>query len=757
MDHRSRALRPNIAAADRPQVRAPSTGPNRVAWVGPLDPGGRRIRLAALVLDRSPAERQQLGAAHRHPGPPRLAACSRRSRRSCPTRRFTNRSWDKRLAGADPRSNTFRSAFPIVLAAALIAAAAVGLGDIVVRGLQLGEASLARGKNRRRFRCRGRTPGRPDARCRTDGMDRALADPDRARCSCCLRAVKRRLVEVKTLRARSVGRTPRPAAPPSSPITASKSPSRDWSAWIPVVVVVPFIAVMMLGAMLPAIDFDVLEYHLQGPKEYYQAGRIAFLPHNVYTNMPFGVEMLHLLGMEVLGDWWWGGLAGQLLVALFAPAAAVIVAATARRAGSVRAAWIAAIVYLSTPWIYRLAVIAYVEGPLCFYHAALVWCALRIGDPIGSAPAGSGSCWACWRALRWAASTPRLSPRSFRSGPWHWPTPGRTARPRPVLCYLVGWAVVMGPWLGKNVIDTGNPVYPLANRFFHGRYWDQARETQWSAVHGPRAITAHELADSLVDVAGRSDWQSPLYVALVPLAFARPGSRRLAAVLFGYVAYLFLTWWLLTHRLDRFWLPLLPALAVLAGLGGDWIKSRGWSMLLGAILTLGLLTNLTYVSTALAGLNEWTGDLVFLRRDIPRRLNAPLARLDAELPAGSRTLLVGQAAVFHLNHSISYNTVFNDETIETLAKGKSPEQFRDALRQHGLTHVYIDWKEIKRHRQPGGYGFTDFVTRSRAAGWVADGVLSTPVPLGADQELYRVTESNRIGSMNSIIYSDLIS
>ena len=53
---------------------------------------------------------------------------------------------------------------------------------------------------------------------------------------------------------------------------------------------------MILGSMLPAIDFDVLEYHLQGPKEYFQAGRIAFLPHNVYTNMPFGVEMLHLLG-----------------------------------------------------------------------------------------------------------------------------------------------------------------------------------------------------------------------------------------------------------------------------------------------------------------------------------------------------------------------------------------------------------------------------------------------------------------------------
>ena len=100
-------------------------------------------------------------------------------------------------------------------------------------------------------------------------------------------------------------------------------------------VVGPFLVIMLLGSMLPSIDFDVLEYHLQGPKEYYQAGRISFLPHNVYTNMPFGVEMLHLLGMEVLGDWWWGGLVGQFLVALYAPAAAVLIAGAAGRvAGS---------------------------------------------------------------------------------------------------------------------------------------------------------------------------------------------------------------------------------------------------------------------------------------------------------------------------------------------------------------------------------------------------------------------------------------
>ena len=305
-------------------------------------------------------------------------------------------------------------------------------------------------------------------------------------------------------------------------------------------------------------------------------------------------------------------------------------------------------------------------------------------------------------------------------------------------CYVLGWAIVIGPWLGKNVVDTGNPVYPLAGRIFPSRQWDQAREMKFAAGHRTLPITPAYFWSCFVDVAGRSDWQSPLYAALAPLALLRPGSRRLALLLWGFVAYLFLTWWLFTHRVDRFWLPLLPPLAILAGLGADWTHRRSWSIVLGTILTIVLVTNLTYMSSALAGLNEWTGDLVFLRRDIPESWNRPMARLDRELPKDARPLFVGQAAVFHLDHAVTYNTVFNQETIELLASGKTPDEFRRALHERNLTHVYVDWKEIERHRQPDGYGFTDFVTPDRFAHWVAAGVLERPPRLGPEQELYRV-------------------
>ncbi|HMB03964.1 MAG TPA: hypothetical protein VKP69_09525, partial [Isosphaeraceae bacterium] len=324
----------------------------------------------------------------------------------------------------------------------------------------------------------------------------------------------------------------------------------------------PFLVIMVLGAMLPTIDFDAIEYHQQGPKEYFQAGRIAFLPHNVYTSMPFGVEMLHLLGMVVLNDWWWGALVGQLLGASFAPAAAAMIALTARRGGSPRAAWVAAVVYLTTPWVYRLAVIPYVEGPLCYYHAALAWAALRAGAAAfdrlrvrlwGVVGLLAGGAMAC----KYPALVSAVAPFGLLA----LAEAVRRRSVRVALAFGLGCTLVTSPWLAKNVIDTGNPVYPLAYHIFGGRHWDPAREAKWSRAHGPRPVSVPALAESVVDVAGRSDWQSPLYVALAPLALIRPGSRRLAWALWGYVAYLFLTWWLLTHRLDRFWLPLLPALA----------------------------------------------------------------------------------------------------------------------------------------------------------------------------------------------------
>jgi hypothetical protein len=311
----------------------------------------------------------------------------------------------------------------------------------------------------------------------------------------------------------------------------------------------------------------------------------------------------------------------------------------------------------------------------------------------------------------------------------------------PALSFALGVLLVMATWFIKNVVDTGNPVYPLGYRVFGGRDWDESRERQWSNAHGRKPVTKQALVDGLFDVAGRSDWLAPALVALAPLAVFRSGSRRVAGLLWAYVAYLFATWWLFTHRIDRFWLPLLPSLAVLAGLGADWTRSRGWTALVGLVLAVSIASSAAHSTTNFVALNDWTGDLVKLRSEVPAMVNPPLARLDVVLPPDAKPLLVGQAQTFHMNHPVVYNTVFDRDTFESIDRGKSPEEVRDELGRRGITHIYVDWSEVARYRSPGNYGFTEYVTPDRFDRLFREGVLSRPVAIGADQVLYAVLPS----------------
>ena len=571
------------------------------------------------------------------------------------------------------------------------------------------------------------------------------------------------------------------------------------------VIVGPFLLVMGLGAMLPTIEFDALEYHLQAPKEYFLDGRVEFLPHNVYASMPAGVEMLTTLAMEVLGDWWLGGLAGQELIAWFAPATAVLIAGSASRiAGTSRAGWFAALVYLTTPWVCRVANTPFVEGPLCFFHAALIWAWVR------SELMGSGNETTSPRPVRWgllvgflaggglAIKYPALVSAVVPAALVVGFVSIRTRSARPTLDFVIGVVLVVAPWLIKNQVETGNPVYPLGWSVFGGTEWDSAREAQWQAAHGPKPITANLLGRSVLDVLGRSDWQSPLYAALVPLAWfgtrhrrasrvnsfvnvnqTRPGCHgivlhpvpqspdradsrggvpsrgtqnettsleelmdpgRMAIGLAVFAVYLFATWWLLTHRLDRFWLPMLPPLAILAGLGAGslWASSRGAAVGLITILAVGVGANATLCSTELCGPTAWTTDLATIRDATARDGTPSLARLDEALPPDARPLAIGQAGTFGLRHRPVYNTVFNRDLFERIVGGKPHLAVISDLHRRGITHVYVDWAEIDRYRQPGNYGFSTFETPEVFEGLVQAGVLGPGVRIGTSQILYKV-------------------
>ena len=58
--------------------------------------------------------------------------------------------------------------------------------------------------------------------------------------------------------------------------------------------------------------YDVTEYHLQVPREWFEAGKIVPLHHNVFSFFPFNVEMHYLLAMQLSGGPWARNVSGAI-------------------------------------------------------------------------------------------------------------------------------------------------------------------------------------------------------------------------------------------------------------------------------------------------------------------------------------------------------------------------------------------------------------------------------------------------------------
>ncbi len=551
--------------------------------------------------------------------------------------------------------------------------------------------------------------------------------------------------------------------------------------------ITPFVLSMFLGSMLPSTDFDVLEYHFGGPKEYYQQGHISFLPHNIYTSFPFLTEMLILLGMTLKADWESGAQAGKLVLMSFSLFTALGVFATARRWFGSNAGWLAATIFLTTPWTYRMSIIAYTEGGLSFYlMASLLSLILTIQvlrtwstpvDETSTAAVSRSTLWgyACLTGLlsgsAMACKYPGVLSVVIPLGltllgfSWWLLKEEKQLRISVTLklaaIFSIGTLLTIGPWLLKNVVETGNPVYPLLYSVFGGIDLNEQLNIKWKGGHSPKSHELADLGEKLIDVTLKSDWLSPLLFSLAPLAFLKRQHRRLIYWLWIYVGFLFLSWWVFTHRIDRFWVPLIPVVAVLAGIGATWSSKRIWKVCLSIAILLASLFNLGVATSGLSGYNAYLDDLNYARKTALSMTGPEIMQLNQmQLGPKQVVLSVGDAELFYAQFPVIYSTVFDHEVFKQWTAKMEPDvpdkllsmkpvsEVREKLKVEHIAYVYVNWAEVLRYRVPGSYGFSDYVTPARFKQLVQAGVLLPSLP---NRSSYRKFDSFREDEQEEIL------
>lgn len=374
--------------------------------------------------------------------------------------------------------------------------------------------------------------------------------------------------------------------------------------------------------------YDALSYHLPLAQEWYTRGWLAPVSHNVYSFLPsyFESAFVHMAaltwapqgapaGADALRHIGVGLLAGDGRLLLSAQAlhtltlglaawsvAGLVRVIGARLAGGgtdlaggaiTVASVVAAILTITAPWMVVTGTLAYNEAPLVALLAAALACALSTG--LG--PRGRGvlcgvltglAC--CIKPSALVLGAPMVG-IAMLAGCWDAVRAGHYTYFRYVvtrrlaacvgLCLLAG-AITLAPWLVRNAVAAGNPVFPFAAGALGQGHWSTEQAARYAAAHRPDRgvidamalmvaadVQAAPMAPAVQRHRGATN---PQWMPLMPLGAAAlvglvalTRTRRTGVVLGVGVLATWIAWGALTHAQSRFLVVLVPVAATSVG------------------------------------------------------------------------------------------------------------------------------------------------------------------------------------------------
>jgi len=468
------------------------------------------------------------------------------------------------------------------------------------------------------------------------------------------------------------------------------------------------------GALAPPFEYDELEYHLGALAEYVKAGHIIFLPHNFYSNLPQLTEMLYLLGLTARSD-----VAAKLLHALFGVLTAVGIYALAARLWSKRVGLTAAALFYCMPFVQDLSETARVDLATTFFGAlAFGGLLLDREQPDGNSAWLGLSAIAAGAALatKWTAAAVVVVPILIYLLAVRLP-------PKRVAGYAAVILLAVLPWLMKNWLLAGNPVYPLFDGVFRSAHWSAQQTALFAQKHYP-AFGWTDLAQVVLlawHFSFVEPYAVPLLLMVAPLALLAtrpPASARRAGWMF-LMAYA--GWFLLTFRPWRFLLPACPLAAMAGAYALENIDWGRWARLaaraaIGLVLVTGLATMGLNVLVDVENPDQFPPRLnllgyargLFPREEFARRMGRgefePIFWMNEHLPAGEPVLYLGEARAYYARNPVVWATAFDQHPFAAMYRqADSPASLEAALRAQGIGCIYVNNGELVRLTKNYGY------------------------------------------------------
>jgi hypothetical protein len=456
-----------------------------------------------------------------------------------------------------------------------------------------------------------------------------------------------------------------------------------------------FTLIYLIAVLSPPVDWDAQMYHLEAPARYIRAHRYVYIP-NGYTNFPQFAESVYTFAMLIRDD-----ILARLVNLALGGLATLALYATARRFVERSVALLASLIFLSSPLVGIAFIYVFIEAALTFYSLTAILALLKWRD--------SGDQHWLWLGAILSGFALGIKYYAIILIPiLLWATLERAwwldRRPARDVARLVVMAMVLAlifplPWLIKNAILIGDPVFPVISSLL-GRWGQGIAQANWHHFgmgYRPLDYVLLPWRMTFSDRFGITR-PGPLFLILLPVLVGLPRTphsvRWLASVVFLW----FVFWANSAGQSVRFFVPGLALLSVVLVVAADHLSShvRWLRYALLAVAILGSIYNfypgpIRPMPHAYRSLPVITGQQSrpeYLTRHLDIYPLADYA--NRSLPPSARIATVWEERSYYFNQPLVIGQSPDGAFLHRFVVGDDPATLASALLSHGITHLIIN-------------------------------------------------------------------
>ena len=235
---------------------------------------------------------------------------------------------------------------------------------------------------------------------------------------------------------------------------------------IGVLIVLVVVAIIILGGV-PPVSRDALTHHLAVPKIYIESGGLVEIPDYPFSYYPMNLHLLYLLPL-----YWGNDILAKYIHFAFALFTALLIFLYLKKRSGVTGGLVGVLLFVSLPVIIKLSITVYVDLGLVFFSTAALLAFIQWLENgfqrrylVGAAIACGLALGTKYNGLITFFLLTLFVPFAFSVKNRH----DHRRNTKAIACGVLFATIALlffSPWMIRNVVWKGNPLYPLYDSVF---------------------------------------------------------------------------------------------------------------------------------------------------------------------------------------------------------------------------------------------------------------------------------------------------